>query len=136
MADINLDSCHNRHRTKSLTNGKKVRGDGYPNILRNQDFSIVLRIGLVSDITYLRTGEGFKYYCVIKDIVTGVRKNGEGTFVMNTILGMIVKHNLEERCIFHSDKRSQLYIKSSYGIVETVQITSEFLPIGIPGDNA
>ncbi len=62
---------HNKHRSRSLTNSKKARGEGYPNILRNQSFPIVPRMGLASDITYLRTGEGFMYHCVIKDIVTG-----------------------------------------------------------------
>jgi len=58
MADLNLDSCHNKHRTRSLTNSKKARGEGYPNILRDHYFPIVPRMGLSSDITYLRTGEG------------------------------------------------------------------------------
>ena len=65
------DSCHNRHRAKSLTNSKKARGDGYPNIFKNQEFPIVPRMGLTSNITYLRTDEGFMYHCVIRDIITG-----------------------------------------------------------------
>jgi transposase InsO family protein len=71
MAEMKLDSCHNRHRARSLTNSKKARGDGYQNILRDQEFPIVPRMGLSSDITYLRTDEGFMYHCVIRDIVTG-----------------------------------------------------------------
>ncbi len=71
MADMGLDSCHNRHKTKSLTNSKKSRGEGFPNILRYQEFPLMPKMGVTSDITYLRTGEGFTCHCVIKDIVTG-----------------------------------------------------------------
>ena len=49
MADLGLDSCHNKHRSRSLTNSKKSRGEGYPNILREY-FPIVPRMGLASDI--------------------------------------------------------------------------------------
>jgi len=113
MADMNLDSCHNRHRAKSLTNSKKARGDGYPNILRSKEFPIVPRMGLTSDITYLRTDEGFMYHCVIKDIVTGevlgdhMADRVTKELVMNAILAMLARHEINEGCIFHSDRGSQ-----------------------------
>ena len=113
MADMNLDSCHNRHRAKSLTNSKKARGDGYPNILRSKEFPIVPRMGLTSDITYLRTYEGFMNHCVIKDIVTGevlgdhMADRVTKELVMNAILAMLARHEINEGCIFHSDRGSQ-----------------------------
>jgi putative transposase len=51
MKEKNLVSIHNRHRTKSLTNSKKERGEGYVNILRDQEFPIVPRRGVPSVIT-------------------------------------------------------------------------------------
>ena len=113
MADMQLDPCHNRHRAKSLTNSKKARGDGYPNILRNQEFPIVARMGIASDITYLKTGEGFMYHCVIKDIVSckvlGDHMVDRMTkeLVINAILAMLARHELPKGCIFHSDRGSQ-----------------------------
>lgn len=113
MIDMNLDSCHNRHRAKSLTNSKKARGDGYPNILRNQEFPIEPRMGLTSDITYLRTAEGFMYHCVIRDIVTGevlgdhMADSMTKELVINAILAMLATHELAKGCIFHSDRGSQ-----------------------------
>ena len=62
MREMGLKSIHSRRRTRSLTDSRKARGEGYPNILRDECFPIVPRMGLVSDITYLRTGEGFMYY--------------------------------------------------------------------------
>ncbi len=29
------------------------------------------RIAVASDITYVRSGEGFEYLCVVKDVVSG-----------------------------------------------------------------
>lgn len=114
MADMGLDSCRNKHRSKSLTNSKKARGEGYANILRDQYFPIVPRMGLVSDITYLRTGEGFMYHCVIKDLVTGevlgdhMADRMTKELVINAILALLARHKLEEGCIFHSDRGSQV----------------------------
>jgi len=50
---------------------QQARGDGYPNILRNQEFPIIPRIGLTCNITCLRTDEGFMYYYLIRNFVTG-----------------------------------------------------------------
>lgn len=58
MKDMNLVSIHNRNRTKSLTNRKAARGEGYQNILREQEFPTKPRRDVTSDITYLKTDEG------------------------------------------------------------------------------
>lgn len=132
MAEMHLDSCHNRHRSKSLTNSKKARGDEYPNILRYQEFPIVPRMGLTSDITYLRTGEGFMYHCVIRDIVTGevlgdhMADRMTKELVINAILAMLSRYKLAPGCIFHSD-RGTVYLKSSDGIVAAIWAAPKFL---------
>jgi len=142
MADMNLDSCHNRHRAKSLTNSKKARGEGYPNILRNKEFPIVARMGLTSDITYLRTDEGFMYHCVIKDIVTGevlgdhMADRMTKELVMNAILAMLSRHEIPERCIFHSDRGSQYTSKAVMRLLQQYGLRQSFSRVGMPGDNA
>ena len=142
MAEMKLDSCHNRHKAKSLTNSKKARGDGYPHILRNQEFPIVPRMGLTSDITYLRTGEGFMYHCVIKDIVTGevlgdhMADRMTKELVMNAILSMLARYKLEERCIFHSDRGSQYTSKAVMGLLQQYGLRQSFSRVGMPGDNS
>ena len=142
MAEMHLDSCHNRHRAKSLTNSKKARGDGYPNILRNQEFPIVPRMGLTSDITYLRTDEGFMYHCVVRDIVTGevlgdhMADRMTKELVINAILAVLARHKLAERCIFHSDRGSQYTSKAVIGLLQHYGLRQSFSRVGMPGDNA
>lgn len=142
MADMGLQSCHNRHKSKSLTNSKKARGKGFPNILRDQEFPIVPRMGIASDITYLRTGEGFMYHCVIRDIVTGDvlgdHMAGRMTkeLVINAILAMLARHELPTGCIFHSDRGSQYTSKAVMALLKQYGFRQSFSRVGMPGDNA
>ena len=102
MEDMDLHSCHKRHKSKSLTNSKRARGDGYPNILRYYEFPISPRKGLTSDITYLKTSERFMYHCIIKDIVTGeilgdhMAQRMTKELVIKTILSMLARHKIEK----------------------------------------
>ncbi|GHU69255.1 transposase [Clostridia bacterium] len=142
MADMDLDSRHNRHRAKSLTNSRKARGDGYPNILRNVLMPIVPRMGLVSDITYLRTDEGFMYHCMIKDLVTGevlgdyMADRMTKELVINAFLAVTARHELLEGCIFHSDRGSQYTSKAFMDLLKNYGIRQSFSRVGMPGDNA
>jgi putative transposase len=142
MKEMALSSCHNRHKTRSLTNSKKARGDGYPNILRDQEFPIAARMELASDITYLKTGEGFMYHCVIRDIVTGdvlgdhMADRMTKELVINAILGMLARHDLAEGCIFHSDRGSQYTSKAVMGLLQQYGLRQSFSRVGMPGDNA
>ena len=142
MADLNLSSCHNRHRSKSLTNSKKARGDGYPNILRDQEFPIVPRMGIASDITYLRTDEGFMYHCVIRDIVNGevlgdhMADRMTKELVINAILAVLARHKLMKGCIFHSDRGSQYTSKAVIELLKQYGFRQSFSRVGMPGDNA
>ncbi len=142
MADLNLDSCHNKHRSKSLTNSKKARGEGYPNILRYQEFPIVPRMGIASDITYLRTDEGFMYHCVIRDIVNGevlgdhMADRMTKELVINAILAVLARHKLVKGCIFHSDRGSQYTSKAVMELLKQYGFRQSFSRVGMPGDNA
>ena len=142
MKDMNLVSIHNRHRTKSLTNSKKARGEGYPNILRDQEFPIVPRRGVTSDITYLKTGEGFMYHCVIRDLVTGevlgdhMADRMKKELVINAILAMLARHKLEPGCIFHSDRGSQYTSNAVKDLLVRYGMRISFSRGGMPGDNA
>lgn len=142
MKDMNLVSIHNRNRTKSLTNSKAARGEGYQNILREQEFPAKPRRGMTSDITYLKTDEGFMYHCVIRDLVTGevlgdhMADRMKKELVVNAILAMLARHKVKEGCIFHSDRGSQYTSKAVKELLCRYGIRQSFSRVGMPGDNA
>ena len=71
MAEMKLVSIYNKNRkSRSLTNSKKSRGEGFPNFVRGNIFTMPRQV-VCSDITYLKSGEGWLYLCTVKDIVTG-----------------------------------------------------------------
>lgn len=141
MKEMGLSSCHNRRRQRSLTNSKKARGDGYPNLLRKET-PIMPRYAFSSDITYLRTGEGFEYLCTIKDIVTGEilgRHSSERMtkeLVINAALSMQARHGLPEGSIFHSDRGSQFTSKAFMDLLKMYGVRQSFSRVGMPGDNS
>ena len=71
MAEMGLSSIHNRFKkSRSLTDSRKARGDGFPNLVRGEVFDAPGQ-AVCSDITYLKCGEGWEYHCIVKDIVSG-----------------------------------------------------------------
>ena len=141
MADMDLSSVHNRRRQRCLTNSKKDRGDGYINLLR-LEMPIIPRYALSSDITYLRTGEGFEYLCIIKDIFTGeilgrhIAARMTKELVINAFLSMTARYEFPEGCIFHSDRGSQYTSKAFKDLLLTYGFRQSFSRVGMPGDNA
>jgi transposase InsO family protein len=58
MAEMGLSSIHNRYKkTRSLTDSRKSRGDGFPNLVRGETFELP-GMAVCSDISYLKSGEG------------------------------------------------------------------------------
>lgn len=141
MAEMGFRSIHNRHRTKSLTDSRKARGDGYPNLLQGQEFKLP-RQAVCSDITYLKSGEGWLYLCTVKDIVTGeilgeaTGENMKKELVLRAFLNAQARHRLSAGAIFHSDRGSQY---TSYVFMDTLKqygIKQSFSRVGMPCDNA
>ena len=66
-----LHSIHRKKRRRSLTDSRKARGDGYANLTRTLQIDAPFQV-LSSDISYIRTGEGFDYLCQIKDVKSGI----------------------------------------------------------------
>lgn len=141
MAEMGLNSVHNRHKTRSLTDSRKSRGDGYPNLVRGRIFDKPYQ-AICSDISYLKSGEGWLYLCVVKDIVTG-EILGEATdnrmtkeVVIKAFLNAHARHKLNPKTIFHSDRGSQY---TSNGFMDTLKqfdVKQSFSRVGMPGDNA
>lgn len=141
MEEIGLSSCHNQHRNRSLTNSKKARGAGFENLMRKET-PLMPRVAVASDITYLRSGEGFEYLCIIKDIVSGEILGSHSAarmtkeLVIKAFISMLGRYKLEEGCIFHSDRGSQYTSKAFQALVKQFGFRQSFSRVGMPGDNA
>ncbi len=140
MDDMGLSSIHNRRRCRCLTNSRKSRGEGYPNLLRSET-PIAPRYALSSDITYLKCSEGFEYLCTVKDIVTGEILGRHSSsrmkkeLVINAFLAAQARYRFEEDCIFHSDRGSQYTSKAFMDILKRCGFRQSFSRVGMPGDN-
>ncbi len=68
---MGLVSIHRKRRQRSLTDSRKSRGEGYANLTKGLEITKPFQV-VSSDITYIRTDEGFGYVCQVKDVASGV----------------------------------------------------------------
>lgn len=140
MNEEGLRSVHLRYR-RSLTDSRKARGDGYPNLLHGLEITTPFQ-ALSSDISYIPTAEGFDYLCVIRDIRSGVvlaermsdRMNKE--LVLDTIRILQKRWALPPGTIFHSDRGSQYTSGDVMRLLGNLGFPQSFSRVGKPGDNA
>ena len=141
MAEMGLESVHNRHRTRSLTDSRKARGKGYPNLVKGETFKLP-RMAVCSDITYLKSGEGWLYLCVVKDIVSGeilgeaISEKMRKELVIQAFLNAQARHRLTKGAIFHSDRGCQYTSQAFMDTLKQYGIKQSFSRVGMPGDNA
>lgn len=95
MEEKGLKSCHCRRRQRSLTDSRKARTDEYKNLTTGLNITEPFQV-LSSDISYIRTGEGFDYLCQIRDVKT------------NTVLASCQSENMKA-------DSSPTHVKSSLG---------------------
>jgi putative transposase len=92
--------------------------------------------------TYIRTDEGFMYHCVIRDIVTKdvlgdcMADRMTKELVINAIPAMTARHEMEEGCIFHSDRGSRYTSKAVMSLLAQLDFRQSFSRVGMPGDNS
>jgi putative transposase len=141
MSELGLHSVHTRHRTRSLTDSRKACGDGYANHVRGKTFDN-LRMVVCSDITYLKSGEGWLYLCTVKDIVSGeilgmsMNDRMKKELVIQAFVSAQSRYGLGSGTIFHSDRGSQYTSKEFMKTLERHGIKQSFSRVGMPGDNA
>jgi putative transposase len=141
MKKQGLKCVHMRRRQRSLTDSSKACGDGYPNLTRDLEIKEPFQV-LSSDITYIRTQEGFEYLCQVKDVVSGVilaqsmSNRMKADLVTYTVHKVLQGWNLPADCIFHSDRGSQYTASSTQELLKTHGISQSFSRVGKPGDNA
>ena len=142
LAEAGLSSIHNRHRSRSLTDSRNARDDSYKNLIKGKEKEICRPYQAVcSDISYIRTPEGFLYLCVIKDIATGEilgqarDRRMKKELVIKAFLNAHARHTLGKNTIFHSDRGSQYTSKKFMKLLTDLGIKQSFSRVGMPGDN-
>jgi putative transposase len=141
MDRLGLHSVHERRRTRSITNSSKSRGDGFSNLIKGMNIEAPYQV-LSSDISYIRTDEGFDYLCQIKDVASGVilawsmGERMKSDLVTSTIGKAMRNWDIPEECIFHSDRGSQYTSEAVQRLLEKKGLRRSFSRVGKPGDNA
>ncbi len=141
MQEMGLFSIHRRKCQKSLTDSRKSRGEGYPNLVRDIEITEPFQV-ISSDISYIRTKEGFGYTCQILDVVSNLvlaesmSSNMKKELVIQTIEQARRRWNLKEGTIFHSDRGSQYTSDAVMSLLKKFGIKQSFSRVGMPGDNA
>jgi len=140
MTQMGLSSLYNRQRSISPIRRRKVSDTDMPNIVKGNTFDLPYQAAS-SDITFIRTGEGFLYLCIIKDIVTGeilghATSGGlQKELVIRALNNATAKHPLGAQTIFHSDRGSQYTSKEFMSLVKSYGIKQSFSRISMPSDN-
>lgn len=141
MEELGLRSVHRKRRQRSLTDSRKARGEGYINLVKDLDIQEPFQV-LSSDISYIRTGEGFEYLCQIRDVKSGIilaesmSEQMKAELVAHTIRKALKRWILPEGCIFHSDRGSQYTSEMVMNLLSKNGIRQSFSRVGTPGDNA
>jgi putative transposase len=141
MTEEGLKSSHCRRRQRSLTDSRKSRGDIYKNLTKDLDIDHPFQV-LSSDISYIRTGEGFDYLCQVRDVLTNTvlaesqSEKMKAELVSNTIRKAQDLWRLPAGVIFHSDRGSQYTAKEVMDQVAGLGWQQSFSRVGMPGDNS
>ena len=136
-----LKSSHCRRRQRSLTDSRKARDDRYENLTNDMTIERPFQV-LSSDITYIRTGEGFDYLCQIRDVHTNTvldqcqQERMTKELVTRTMQSAKRRWNIPKGCILHSDRGSQYTSKAAQELAAQYGWKQSFSRIGKPGDNA
>lgn len=141
MKENGLKSSHCRRRRRSLTNSRAARKDSYNNLTQDLIIDAPFQV-LSSDITYIRTGEGFEYLCQIRDVfsnvVLGVSQSSRMTqdLVHQALCAVQGRFNLPRDIIFHSDRGSQYTAEQTQKLIASFGWHQSYSRVGKPGDNA
>ena len=141
MSRQGLESIHTKRRQRSLTNSTKARGDGYENLVKGMEIVRSFQV-LCSDISYIRTQEGFAYLCVVKDVANGMilstsmSDHMKAEFVLDAVRKAVKSWKLPSaQTIFHSDRRSQYTSSLVTGYLSRNGMHQSFSGVGKPGNS-
>lgn len=136
-----LMSSHCRRRQRSLTDSRKARDERYKNLTRDLTVNRPFQV-LSSDISYIRTGEGFDYLCQIRDVYSNTvlaslqQERMTKELVIKTMQSVKQRWHIPEGTIFHADRGSQYTSKEVQQCAAQYGWQQSFSRVGKPGDNA
>jgi len=141
MTEEGLKSSHCRRRQRCLTDSRKARSDAYKNLTKDLEITYPFQV-LSSDISYIRTGEGFDYLCQVRDVLTNTvlaehqTETMKAELVAQTIKMAKERWSLPEGVIFHSDRGSQYTATDVMDQIASYGWQQSFSRVGMPGDNS
>lgn len=141
MAEEKLTSKHCVRRQRSLTDSSAARDDRYKNLVKDLEITKPLQVAS-SDITYIRTTQGFEYLCQIIDVYTkevlgsAQAAHMKSELVWEAIQRAVDRHPLPAGLLFHSDRGSQYTSKLITQTVENLGWRASYSRVGKLGDNA
>ena len=138
MQKYNLLSEVRRKKYQNYTNGIYK----YPNLLAQDFHADRPNQKWVTDISYIRTGQGFLYLSVIRDLYdnsivaykTGTKQNIN--LVLSTIRAAKRKEKVTAELQLHSDQGFQYTSQAYYSLTKSYHITPSMSSRGNPYDNA
>ena len=138
MQKYNLLSEVRRKKYHNYTNGIYK----YPNLLAQDFHADRPNQKWVTDISYIRTGQGFLYLSVIRDLYdnsivaykTGTEQNIN--LVLSTIRAAKRKEKVTAELQLHSDQGFQYTSQAYYSLTKSYHITPSMSSRGNPYDNA
>ena len=141
MAEEKIQAKHCVRRQRSLTGSSAARDDRYENHVKGLDIARRFQM-LSSDITYIRTAQGFEYLCQIIDVHTkeivgsAQASHMKSDLVLEAIERAVGRYNLGPGIIFHSDHGSQYTSKPVTKAIARLGWIASYSRVGNPGDNA
>jgi len=141
MEGMGLVSIHRKRKQRSLTDSRKSRGEGYANLTKDLEITKPFQV-VSSDISYIRTDEGFGYICQVRDVASNIvlaecmANNMRSELVIDTIKQAMKRWHLPEDTIFHSDRGSQYTSEAVVNLLRKHGLKQSFSRVGMPGDNA
>lgn len=96
----------------------------------------------VTDITYIRTGEGWLYLCIVKDLCTGIvvgwsmSSRQDTQLVLQAVLMALWQKSPSDSVVLHSDRGTQFTSQEYQCFLSDHSITSSMSAVGSCADNA
>ena len=119
----------------------ETRDERYKNLTRDLTVNRPFQV-LSSDISYIRTGEGFDYLCQIRDVYSNTvlaslqQERMTKELVIKTMQSVKQRWHIPEGTIFHADRGSQYTSKEVQQCAAQYGWQQSFSRVCKPGDNA